>query len=132
MAQTMLLKNVLNRRPMIAYPEQYSIQRDDFEITLADFAQSEIIDKLYKADNQRSTEYWSLRDIIRFINACTTDPNAWLTFLYWKDQQGNMYLIDGGIVYRASMRGSNVTLLMSKSRMRQNLLRHKRRVTCTA
>ncbi|WP_122902220.1 HNH endonuclease signature motif containing protein [Acinetobacter sp. B51(2017)] len=96
MAQTMLLKNVLNRRPMIAYPEQYSIQRDDFEITLADFAQSEIIDKLYKADNQRSTEYWSLRDIIRFINACTTDPNAWLTFLYWKDQQGNMYLIDGG------------------------------------
>jgi hypothetical protein len=96
MAETMLLKNVLNRRPMIAYPEQYSIQRDDFEITLADFAKSEIINKLYKADNQRSTEYWSLRDIIRFINACTTDPNAWLTFLYWKDQQENMYLIDGG------------------------------------
>ena len=94
--QTMLLKNVLQRLPMIAYPEQYKVERDDFEITLAEFAQSEIINQLYKADNQRSTEYWSLRDIICFITSCSKDPNAWLTFMYWKDQHGGMYLIDGG------------------------------------
>ena len=96
MTQTMLLKNMLQRSPMIAYPEQSLLKRDDFDITLADFAQSDIINKLYKADNQRSTEYWSLRDIIRFIMLCTQDPNTWLTFLYWKDQNGAMYLIDGG------------------------------------
>ena len=96
MTQTMLLKNVLKRRPMMAYADQYTIQRDDFEMTLSAFALSDIVDKLYKADNQRSTEYWSLRDIIRFISACTTDPNTWLTFLYWKDEKGDMYLIDGG------------------------------------
>lgn len=48
-----------------------------------------------KADNQRSTEYWSVQEIAKFIKDCTEDQNINLSVLYWKDIKNNIYIIDG-------------------------------------
>jgi len=96
MGTTTILKNILDRKPMVAYSEQYSIQPQHFEVELKDFELNPIIKCLYKADNQRSTEYWCLDEIIEFIWECLSNPNTWLTVLYWKDEHGNIYIIDGG------------------------------------
>lgn len=96
MGTTTILKNILDRKAMVAYPEQYSIQPHHFEVELKDFELNPIIQYLYKADNQRSTEYWCLDEIIEFMKECLFNPNTWLTVLYWKDEHGNIYIIDGG------------------------------------
>lgn len=96
MGTTTILKNILDRKPMVAYPEQYSIDPHHFEIELKDLELHPIIQYLYKADNQRSTEYWCLEEIIEFMCECLSNPNTWLTILYWKDENGNIYIIDGG------------------------------------
>lgn len=72
-----------------------SKQRDNFEVTLTDFSRHEILKCLFKADNQRSTEYWSVQEIVKFIKDCTEDQNINLSILYWKDIKNNIYIIDG-------------------------------------
>lgn len=78
-------------------PEEMSpsMQRDNFEVALTDFEKHPIIKCLFKADNQRSTECWSVQEIANFIEDCTEDQNINLCILYWKDIHGNIYIIDG-------------------------------------
>ena len=59
MARTKLLTNIIQRKMMLLDEMSHSNQHQNFEISLYDFAQHEILEKLYKADNQRSTECWS-------------------------------------------------------------------------
>ncbi len=52
-----------------------SMQRDNFEVARTDFEKHPIIKCLFKANNQRSTEYWSVQEIANFIEDCTEDQN---------------------------------------------------------
>ncbi len=54
----------------------HSNQHQNFEISLYDFAQHEILEKLYKADNRRSTECWNPDEIEEFILDCLNDRNV--------------------------------------------------------
>ena len=96
MGTTTILKNVLDRKPMVAFPTQYALKPRHFEVKIKDLENSQIIEQLYKADNQRSTEYWRLEEIVEFMQECMSNPNTWLTVLYWMDENGNIYVIDGG------------------------------------
>ena len=96
MARTKLLTNIIQRKMMLLDEMSHSNQHQNFEISLYDFAQHEILDKLYKADNQRSTECWSPDEIVKFIQDCLNDRNVNLCIRYWKDAAGNIYIIDGG------------------------------------
>ena len=96
MARTKLLTNIIQRKMMLLDEMSHSNQHNNFELSLYDFAQHEILDKLYKADNQRSTECWSPTEIEEFILDCLNDRNVNLCVRYWKDAAGNIYIIDGG------------------------------------
>ncbi|MFH7806443.1 HNH endonuclease [Acinetobacter sp. BSP-53] len=96
MARTKLLTNIIQRKMMLLDEMSHSNQHQNFEISLYDFAQHEILEKLYKADNQRSTECWSPDEIEEFILDCLNDRNVNLCIRYWKDAAGNIYIIDGG------------------------------------
>ncbi len=96
MGTTTILKNVLDRKPMVAFTTQYALEPRHFELKVKDLENSQIIEHLYKADNQRSTEYWRLEEIVEFMQECMSNPNTWLTVLYWMDENGNIYVIDGG------------------------------------
>ncbi|MDM1328931.1 MULTISPECIES: HNH endonuclease [Acinetobacter] len=96
MAHTKLLTNIIQRKVMLVEEMSQSNQRYNFEISLTDFAEHPIIDRLYKADNQRSTECWSVEEIHGFIDDCLMDRNVNLSILYWKDTNENLYVIDGG------------------------------------
>lgn len=96
MARTKLLTNIIQRKIMLVEEMSHSTQHDNFEISLYDFAQHAIMGKLYKADNQRSTECWSPDEIEGFIKDCLYDRNVNLSVLYWKDINENIYIIDGG------------------------------------
>ena len=52
-----------------------SMQRDNFVVALTDFEKHLIIKCFFKANNQRSTEYWSVQEIANFIEDCTEDQN---------------------------------------------------------
>lgn len=54
MGTTTILKNVLDRKPMVAFPTQYALKPRHFEVKIKDLENSQIIEQLYKADNQRS------------------------------------------------------------------------------
>ncbi len=95
MGQTRLLTNIIQRKVMLPEEMSPSMQRDNFEVALTDFEKHAIIKCLFKADNQRSTECWSVREIANFIGNCTEDQNINLCILYWKDIHGNIYIIDG-------------------------------------
>ena len=95
MGPTRLLTNIIQRKVMSLEEMSPSKQRDNFEVTLTDFARHEILKCLFKADNQRSTEYWSVQEIANFIEDCTEDQNINLCILYWKDIKNNIYIIDG-------------------------------------
>ena len=95
MGSTRLLTNIIQRKVMLPEEMSPSMQRDNFEVALTDFEKHPIIKCLFKADNQRSTEYWSVQEIANFIEDCTEDQNINLCILYWKDIHGNIYIIDG-------------------------------------
>lgn len=67
MARTKLLTNIIQRKMMVPDEMSHSNLHHNFEISLYDFANHEILEKLYKADNQRSTECWSPAEIQEFI-----------------------------------------------------------------
>lgn len=95
MGSTRLLTNIIQRKVMLPEEMSPSMQRDTFEVALTDFEKHPIIKCLFKADNQRSTESWSVQEIANFIEDCTEDQNINLCILYWKDIHGNIYIIDG-------------------------------------
>ncbi len=95
MGSTRLLTNIIQRKVMLPEEMSPSMQRDNFEVALTDFEKHPIIKCLFKADNQRSTECWSVQEIANFIEDCTEDQNINLCILYWKDIHGNIYIIDG-------------------------------------
>jgi hypothetical protein len=95
MGSTRLLTNIIQRKVMLPEEMSPSMQRDTFEVALTDFEKHPIIKCLFKADNQRSTECWSVQEIANFIEDCTEDQNINLCILYWKDIHGNIYIIDG-------------------------------------
>ncbi|BBQ50849.1 TPA: hypothetical protein PVK60_003751 [Acinetobacter baumannii] len=95
MGSTRLLTNIIQRKVMLPEEMSPSMQRDNFEVTLTDFEKHPIIKCLFKADNQRSTECWSVQEIANFIEDCTEDQNINLCILYWKDIHSNIYIIDG-------------------------------------
>lgn len=63
MGQTRLLTNIIQRKVMLPEEMSPSMQRDNFEVALTDFEKHAIIKCLFKADNQRSTECWSVRKL---------------------------------------------------------------------
>ncbi len=67
MGPTRLLTNIIQRKVMLPEEMSPSMQRDNFEVALTDFEKHAIIKCLFKADNQRSTECWSVREIANFI-----------------------------------------------------------------
>lgn len=67
---TRILTNIIQRKVMSLEEMSPSKQRDNFEVTLTDFSRHEIPKCLFKADNQRSTEYWSVQEIVKFIRGC--------------------------------------------------------------
>ena len=95
MGSTRLLTNIIQRKVMLPEEMSPSMQRDNFEVALTDFEKHPIIKCLFKADNQRSTECWSVQEIANFIEDCTEDQNINLCILYWKDIHSNIYIIDG-------------------------------------
>ncbi|MDI9751939.1 hypothetical protein QM274_06895 [Acinetobacter baumannii] len=95
MGSTRLLTNIIQRKVMLPEEMSPSMQCDNFEVALTDFEKHPIIKCLFKADNQRSTECWSVQEIANFIEDCTEDQNINLCILYWKDIHSNIYIIDG-------------------------------------
>ncbi len=132
MGSTRLLTNIIQRKVMFPEEMSPSMQRDNFEVALTDFEKHPIIKCLFKADNQRSTECWSVQEIANFIEDCTEDQNINLCILYWKDIHGNIYIIDGAHRLPVSMRGSIDILRMSKSLKHLISMIHKNKIFVTS
>jgi hypothetical protein len=111
MARTKLLTNIIQRKMMVPDEMSHSNLHHNFEISLYDFANHEILEKLYKADNQRSTECWSPTEIKEFILDCLNDRYA---FAIGKMLLVIFILLMVGTGFQLFMLGLKDTLLMSK------------------
>lgn len=80
---------------MVDYAGQDDIEPENIDIKLINLPNFLNFHHVFKADNQRATQAWSIKEIIQFICCCIHDRNVALIFYYWKDQNGNIYIIDG-------------------------------------